>query len=310
MQVNVCPGCGNPDFELAPGRGQSFDTEVKGRVFRQPDYVIKRCVTCDLCYKSQILDDAGRAEYYQQIDFAKWDYDGLFPSERAVLKILFELPPGSRVLDYGCSTGRLLAEVAALHRCFGVEVRWEAAELAAQRGIEIVSDKQIADSSELRFDAVILCDLFEHLSAPTLILQQLRRSLDENGLIVICSGNADSKACRKDLANFWYFRNSEHLCMLGRRHAEYLARLLDLKLMNWIEVSHYDCSLLEKLRQHTQDFAYWRFNQSNKWLWPYLLRFVPFINRARNWNIPSALSCTKDHVVAVFKDQALRDGSK
>jgi SAM-dependent methyltransferase len=310
MEVNVCPSCGNPDFELAPGLGHSFDTEVKGRVFRQPDYVIKRCVACDLYYKNQILSDAERAEYYQQVDFAKWEYDGLYPSERAVLKILFELPPGSRILDYGCSSGRLLAKVVARHRCFGVEVNREAAELATQRGIEIVSDKQIADSSELRFDAVILSDLFEHMSSPTLILQQLRRSLDKNGLMVICSGNADAKACRKDLANFWYFRNPEHLCMLGRRHAEYLARLLDLKLMNWIEVSHFDGSLFEKLRQHTQDFAYWRFNQSDKSLWPYLLRFVPLINRARNWSMPASLTVTKDHVAAVFQAQAQVTGSK
>src|SRR5262249_23714357 len=152
-------------------------------------------------------------------------------------------PNGSAILDFGCSSGRLLAPLTSTHRCFGVEVNEAAAAEAAKKGITMLSD--VADIRAPKFDAIILVDLFEHIGRPLDLLRSLSRRLTDNGMLAIVTGNGDAPACRRDPALFWYFRNLEHLCMLTRKHAELICKQLGLRLGRWIELSHYELSLRE-----------------------------------------------------------------
>lgn len=89
--------------------------------------------------------------------FAKWENDDLFPTEAATLALLTSLPPGSRVLDFGCSTGRLLDRLGPRYERYGIEVNEPAAKIAAGRGITILDGKQVLGTGpSLELDAVVL----------------------------------------------------------------------------------------------------------------------------------------------------------
>jgi 2-polyprenyl-3-methyl-5-hydroxy-6-metoxy-1,4-benzoquinol methylase len=303
MERRVCPGCGHPLFKVLGGRGAAFDTPVGESNFRQPEYDVRECNQCGLYYKSHILNDEELSKYYQQVDFSKWDIGTLFPSEVALLEVLAQLPTGSRILDYGCSTGRLLSHLTNGYGRFGVEANQDAAYIATSKGITMLSDTDLAEASQ-PFNAIVLSDVFEHLLEPTKTLRGLCKSLSDSGLLILSTGNSMAKACQQDIASFWYFRTPEHLCMFNQKNADYLARELNLRLLEWKELSHYDFNLTERLRQHAQNFAYWKFHGSPDAFWTSILKFTPGMKKARNWPVPPALTCTKDHVLAVFQKRA------
>lgn len=303
MEVASCPGCSSRDFGVSRGTGSAFETVVGDCSFEQPDYEVRVCHHCGLYYKSNILHPEDLAHYYHQVDFTKWDIGELYPSEKAILSVLNQLPAGSKVLDYGCSDGRLLSHLDDRYHKFGFELNEAAARIARQKQISILSKDEIVTPSSLSFDAVVLSDIYEHLVNPTEVLKSLRERLSARGLLILFTGDGDSKACQRDVANFWYFRTVEHLCMLSKKHSEYLCRQLNMRLISWTKMSHYNFTLGQIARQRVQDFAYWQFQRNSSSIMSSVLKITPILRRAKHWVHPPAINCTKDHVLAVFKSQ-------
>jgi SAM-dependent methyltransferase len=297
MPVIACPACGSTSYESTGGEAPGFSTVVDGEEFVQPEYSVRECENCGLLYRDQTLSQDDFSRYYAKADFRQWERSGFYPTERCVLKILRQLPKGSRILDYGCSSGRLLGPLCSDYRCYGVEVNAAAASEAARKGIKILAAEDIEIGE---FDAIALVDLFEHLSEPLELLQKLSRLLVRAGQLIIVTGNGDAPACRSDPAQFWYFRVIEHVCMLTRKHAEFICRQLNLRLREWIELSHYDSTAYQRAQQRFQNFVYWQF-RNDSLLARGVLQFIPRIRRARNWKIMPPYTVSRDHVVAVLR---------
>lgn len=298
--IKDCPGCGSVEFEATGPEAPGFFHEFGGRKFQQPGYCVRECRSCGLLYRTPTLSDATLADYYAVVPFQRWEAKEFHPIERAVLSILKSLPPGSRILDYGCSSGRLLSALCQDYECYGSEVNSAAASEAATRGLRMIEPAALAGALPLKFDAIVLVDVFEHLRKPVVLLQQLVQHLKPDALLVIATGNGDAAACRRDPAQFWYFRTLEHLSMLTERHARHLSTALGLTLEGLTRMCHYDLSAREKVVLRFQDFIYWQFRRRT-FLARALLPLLPKIRRARRWTSAPACTCTRDHVVAVFR---------
>ena len=300
-----CPACGAVDYEIVGPPGAGFAAEAGGRHFWQPDYQARRCRCCSLLFKSAIASLDQLDDYYQRVDFRKWEIPGLYPTERRVLGLLNALPIGSRILDFGCSSGRLLSRLTGSFACFGVEINAEAARIASGKGITILAPEYVLQANNApKFNAITIVDLFEHLSAPTDLLRKLVNQLCPGGRLILCTGDADAPAIRSDPANFWYFRNVEHLCMLNRRHGEYLARELALRLVAWHRESHYDSSSVVRLKQWCQTFAYEVFHRGRSPSLKPALRLVPGFKKAQHWSTRPSWTTTRDHAVIAFEKLA------
>jgi SAM-dependent methyltransferase len=300
MGITCCIGCGGRDFTSSHYAGLPVEVSINGKVFTQPEYYIRRCVLCGLAYKSEILSPAQLREYYDEVDYSKWETEGLYPTELAILKTLTRLPQGSRILDYGCSTGRLLSGLTDRHNCFGVELNDRAALVAKSKGITLLPEEQVLNANAPGFDAIVLSDVFEHLLEPTKILQSLAGNLNRGGLLLICTGNADARACRNDIANFWYFRTPEHVSMITKKYAEYFAGKMRLKIVFWRKMCHYSPGFVDKLKQQLQHTAYWQLNGTPPSIWRPVIRRLPGVRRAANWRTQPLYTFSKDHVVAGF----------
>lgn len=300
MAITQCPACANDRYIAVGSKAPPVTVEVAGRTFRQPAYRIRECIDCDLLYRDVALSAAELADYYRLQDPVKWDADRFFPTERAVLLQLSAVPRSARVLDFGCSTGRLLAPHASRYRCHGYEPNPGAAAVAARRGLHMIDRNDIEDSRAEGYDAILLIDVFEHLVAPLATLQLLWSRLNSGGVLIVATGNGDAPACRRDPAQFWYFRTPEHLCMLTGAHMRYVTRRLGGTLVCWVRVSHYDTSLKEQIIQRARDFSYWGMRRDRRYL-RRMLQAVPYMRRAAGWRVAPALTCTRDHVVAVVR---------
>jgi SAM-dependent methyltransferase len=298
-EVPVCPACGSSDYAGQETHGSGFSVIVSNKTFKQPSYVVRECLNCGLLYRSRTLLPPDLERYYARVDFRKWETSDCYPTEARVLSMLRTLSQGSRILDYGCSSGRLLSTLCSEYECFGFEVNSDAAAQAARKGLRMLTHAEIEDSVAFKFDAIVMVDVFEHLLEPLQLLRQLVRLLNDNGKLIIATGNGDAAACRRNPALFWYFRTAEHLIMLTRRHANFLASVLGMRLQKWEELCHYKLRLGEKLFQRMRHFAYWQFYDQT-FLAKMILGLVPYARRARHWPCPPAYTCSKDHVVALF----------
>lgn len=119
--------------------------------------------------------------------------------------ILFSLiPPGSRVLDVGCSTGHFGAALQDLKNCsvVGVDVT-EADILEARR---LLSDARLLDvsvdgalESLGTFDVVVFADVIEHLVDPRGVLRRVHEVLSTDGIVAFSIPNMGHLSVRLDL---------------------------------------------------------------------------------------------------------------
>jgi SAM-dependent methyltransferase len=294
--VAACPACGSTAAPQVGGEAEGFDTVLNGEHFYQPPYVVRGCATCGLYFKSVTLSAAALHAYYAALDSAVFEIDADFPTDRILRRWLGGLLPGSRVLDFGCSTGRVLKEFTSRLTCSGVEPNERAAAVARARGIEIITAEQAALTEP--FDAIVLTDVFEHLQQPVELVQMLASRLVTGGRLAIVTGNADAIASRPHFAEFWYFRMPGHLTMLSRRHLGWLSARVGLRLAAVYQCSHYSVPLAERLRQRLQAFAYEQFRSSPSGPVAQALRLVPRLGNVPRWTTAPALNYRQDHVVA------------
>src|SRR5436305_11124806 len=107
-------------------------------------------------FRTPTLSQAALDRYYAKVDFREWEIAGFFPPERCVLRILRELPSGSAILDFGCSSGRLLAPLTESYDCYGVEVNAAAATEAARKGVKVLSAGDLDTAGAPMFHAIVL----------------------------------------------------------------------------------------------------------------------------------------------------------
>lgn len=290
-----CPDCRSADSVIVSSEGLPFDQPEAPPSFHQPAYHIHECRQCGLLFRSPTLSDDELADYYASLSSDHWEYPDIPPPEHLISDLLAQLPPNSSILDFGCSSGRLLSPWTRHHRCFGFEINEHAAATAASRGITMVLDPTaLIDLPS--FDAIILVDVFEHLRHPSAVLQALWKRLNPGGQLILSTGNGDHWACRLDPAQFWYFRNLEHLCMLTRGYAITLADQLGGKVGRWDTVSHYNDPFKTRLFLHTAHTLYWALTNIPP-AFRILMSRIPLLGKVAAWENAPHYACCRDHIL-------------
>jgi SAM-dependent methyltransferase len=98
-----------------------------------------------------------------------------------------QLPPGARILDAGCGSGRNMIDLAASGTVTGVELSQTSVELARERGAgEVIAgsvlEMPFADDS---FDLAVSLDVIEHLEDDLGALRELRRTVAPGGALLV-----------------------------------------------------------------------------------------------------------------------------
>jgi methionine biosynthesis protein MetW len=161
---------------------------------------------------------------------------GLSGSHRLVLE---EIPSGARVLDVGCATGYLAAELVR-RGCTvdGIEFDPAAAEQARAHCREVVVGDLEAPSTHAevervlageRPDVIVCADVLEHLRDPWSVLAWLRTLLAPGGRAIVSVPNIGHWTARRallrgrfDYADFGLF-DATHLRFFTRTSAAELA---------------------------------------------------------------------------------------
>jgi 2-polyprenyl-3-methyl-5-hydroxy-6-metoxy-1,4-benzoquinol methylase len=121
----------------------------------------------------------------------------------AHMKLLNLVPPGSRVIDAGCSTGYLAERLVARGcKVTGLELDPVAAQLAERWCDQVVVGD--LDAMELplpagEFDVALCGDILEHLRDPRGLLERIRPLLRPGGTLVVSTPNIANWSIRASL---------------------------------------------------------------------------------------------------------------
>lgn len=301
MKIKGCIGCGEAD-SVSFGNSEAFVEIINGKSFKQEAYTILKCKNCGLYYKDNILTQELFNEYYNSFDFQVWTPDIEYVTEQVVEKYLLS-KPRSKVLDYGCSSGRFISAFVQQHECYGYDIDVRALKEAAKKGIITITKDELVNYTR-KLDVIILSDVFEHAAEPTKLISDLLKMLNKDGILVISTGYADAKACQYDLANFWYFRTIQHVCMMGADYINYLQARFKTRVLKKIVCSHYQASFKQKMFYGLR-FNLYKFIDSNRS--SVLVRAisrVPYISKITNWKQQPYYPYSKDHVVLFLQNEA------
>lgn len=137
---------------------------------------------------------------------SKYDIDLDLQTKNSLSVIIQRIKPGSRVLEFGPSHGRLTRFLNAYMDCdvVCIELDEEAAEEASQYAQKmIVGDiESLLWEEEVEnqtFDYILFADVLEHLRNPERILKIVKKYLRESGSIIISIPNVAHSAILIDL---------------------------------------------------------------------------------------------------------------
>ncbi len=145
-----------------------------------------------------------------------------------VMEKIFSL--GSHVLDVGCNTGELL-DFARTRGCrtAGIEYSMASGEVVKAKGHNFFASFSEADGL---YDVITAFDLVEHLYDFPLFISECQKKLNDNGLVVILTGNFSCFSARITGADWWYVRFPEHIIFPSKRFFYSIAKF---SVVNWVQ---------------------------------------------------------------------------
>ncbi len=118
------------------------------------------------------------------------------------------LPPGARILDAGCGSGRMLVELARYGSVAGVELDSEAVAIARARDHFDVRAARVEELpfADATFDLITCLDVIEHTPDDRLTLAELRRVCRPGGWLLVTVPAYPALWSRHDEQNHHYRR--------------------------------------------------------------------------------------------------------
>lgn len=147
------------------------------------------------------------------------------------------IPHEGRVLDFGCYSGGLLAKLSPNYEKHGVEINRSAAVVAEERSQARIW-RSLEDIEDLRFDIIIIADVIEHVIKPKRLIDDLLALLEEDGILIITTGDADNDLWNMFGANWWYCFFPEHISFVSEKWLRYISEASKLSILR-CEKFHY-----------------------------------------------------------------------
>ena len=214
-----CPNNRNP--------GHCNFTKRNGRIRDAQNAWPIECDTCLLVIHSEPLDKLVNYESGSMHDWTPRIGDGKGPKPKSdllrrynsVAKLL-ETRPDPKILDFGCGDGSMVQKFSENFATYGLEPETEARNVGISKGLKIFSTTDEITRQALKFDAITLFHVIEHIYEPTQVINNLKKLLSPGGLCIVETPNSmDALLTLYECEQFQNFTYWSHHPMLHSRNS-------------------------------------------------------------------------------------------
>lgn len=303
-RMNVtCPACDSPNTD-ALGVLPVFTPDESGLLNGSGQSRLYRCRRCELRFRHPVPTAEELKNYYGTLASEEW---WQYEEEREVwrhVRTEIEHAPARTVLDVGCFRGDLLAFLGDAWQRFGVEPSLDARRVAESRGVKVIGETidSLADST-MRFGAITLIDVIEHLPRPLDSLRKLIRLLPPNGRLVIFTGATDAPSWRFSGEHYWYSAMPEHVVFFRPSWFRWAAPQLGCAVESVRRLSFHPAPPRERADEALKNVAYVGFKRLAQLpLVGVALTRLPIVRRIGGWT-GSWWTTARDHALVTLVRQ-------
>lgn len=253
-EIKNCDLCGQDKFKFL-FKGFDKSHGITG------EFNIVKCLNCGLVFlnpqpTSQELEKHYPKDSYYSFSLEKSKQNWLLKLLNAPFFILYwtltkplgrykNLKRGLKILDVGCGAGEFLLKLKKKGLLpYGVEVNKQAAEKGQQAGLNIhAGTLEAARFPDKFFDIISLNHVLEHIPSPTKTLQELKRILKDDGMIILAVPNINSLAFKFFKSNWVQLDVPRHLFDFSPKTLKKYASNLDWRI--------------KKIRYNSTDYQFW-----------------------------------------------------
>lgn len=241
IPFDACPLCGEHDFAVL--RTANCSRHSLYRPIVPPTMTWMRCTPCGHVFTDGYFSPAVSAEIFRRTDPSQQPgvafEQSRMVSARIVERVAAQAHVGSGAwLDVGFGNGSLLFTAQEWgFRPVGLDLRPSSVEALQRLGIEARCAELTTLDEGLRFAAISMADVLEHMPFPKDGLVAAHRLLRPDGMLFVSMPNYDCMAWRLlDESNNPYWGELEHFHNFSRQ------RLYDLLAEHGFEPVHYAVS--------------------------------------------------------------------
>lgn len=292
IETPACRCCGSMRLQF---RGKLPDAKVfAGTLLDQPlaGGQLYACINCSFVLRHPVLPKETYNKLYRAGNPTTWDEAERIDQDVVRAALLTFMSSGS-VLDIGCGSGNLLQPLESGFDKYGIEINADAASIAAARGVNIIAHdlEQMSRLPQL-FDAVIACDVIEHVANPLEFMQLLLSKTQNGGYVMISTGNAEAWSWRLLGSRFWYCFLPEHISFVS---PTWFRRCSDELCVNIVDV-----------REFVYSRGFSRMGKALRLSLMALFRLSPqlyyrLLPHDKRNNIPVGCGITRDHFLIVLR---------
>jgi len=227
----VCPSCKTDKLSLV-GDAPQWSTFAGNKMDMQLQTHLYKCMDCNLYFKFPMPSKALLDELYKNGNLQTWKFSLANRLDwQVAINFLYRSMRKGTILDIGCWNGEFLNNMKAGWKRYGMEINPLASNIARNKGIEIISDdfdKLIA--LPFKYDVVAAFNVIEHSDDPLNFLTSTSNITNENGLIIIATGNTECPTWKLSRGRYWYCAVPEHLSFINVSWAYAAAKKLNLQI--------------------------------------------------------------------------------
>lgn len=298
----TCPACDAPQIERI-GSLPTFTPDYLGQPLDSTNTrsSFYRCLECELRFRAPMPTEADLIKYYGELAGEEW---WQYEEEREVWRFVREAMTRvatRRVLDVGCFRGDLLSYLGDEWEKFGIEPSRDARQVAEARGIKVIGDtiESLSDTS-LRFGAITMIDVIEHLPRPLDSLRKVTSLLHPGGRLMIFTGSTDALSWRFAGVNYWYCAMPEHVVFFRSSWFRWAAPKLDCRVDSIRRLPFQRSAMVVRLKEALGNIAFVSYQRLKSVpLVGSALQSLPVIKRIGAW--PSGWwTSANDHILVTL----------
>ena len=293
-----CKDCGSTSTHII-GKLPNVNT-FAGKLISpalQGGYLVE-CKNCWLKFRSTEFDQPTLNEMYDG-GLSEWEVDKNRNDWKLLSSYIDENYPNSvSVLDIGCNRGEILAQINSRNERYGLEINSKAAAIAKKLEGITVWDKYSDIPTNKKFDVIFSTDVIEHISSPTSFLTPLFDMLNDNGSLIITTGDSNNVFSKLFGSKWWYCYFPEHVSFISKKWIKYFTGNHNITIKSIKKYYYHNLSFIKRIRLLVTSFIFSLINQN------YQTKILSIIHKTEHPNrFQIGKNVSKDHILVVLKKQ-------